>query len=42
MEDLNNRAVDMWSFAILLWELCTREVPFAGLSCMEIGMRVCY
>jgi integrin-linked kinase len=30
----------MWSFAILLWELETREVPFAELSAMEVGMKV--
>lgn len=30
----------MWSFAILLWELATREVPFADQSPMEIGMKV--
>lgn len=30
----------MWSFAILLWELSTREVPFAELSAMEAGMKV--
>lgn len=30
----------MWSFAILLWELATREVPFSHLSPMEIGMKV--
>lgn len=30
----------MWSFAILLWELATRAVPFADLSAMEIGMKV--
>uniref|UniRef100_A0AAQ6ANM8 Protein kinase domain-containing protein n=1 Tax=Amphiprion ocellaris TaxID=80972 RepID=A0AAQ6ANM8_AMPOC len=27
-------------FAVLLWELVTREVPFADLSHMEIGMKV--
>ncbi|CAH0390689.1 unnamed protein product [Bemisia tabaci] len=36
----NLEASDMWSFAILLWELSTREVPFADLSPMEIGMKV--
>lgn len=30
----------MWSFSVLLWELVTREVPFADLSHMEIGMKV--
>lgn len=39
-DDINTRAADMWSFAILLWELETREVPFAELSAMEVGMKV--
>uniref|UniRef100_A0A8D3D8F3 Scaffold protein ILK n=1 Tax=Scophthalmus maximus TaxID=52904 RepID=A0A8D3D8F3_SCOMX len=39
-EDINRRSADMWSFAVLLWELVTREVPFADLSQMEIGMKV--
>jgi len=38
--DINQRSADMWSFAILLWELATREVPFAELSPMEVGMKV--
>ena len=38
--DLNQKAADMWSYAVVLWELCTREVPFAELSPMEIGMKV--
>ncbi|XP_013399638.1 integrin-linked protein kinase isoform X2 [Lingula anatina] len=38
--EINVRAADMWSFAILLWELATREVPFADMSPMEIGMKV--
>jgi len=40
--DINQRAADMWSFAVLLWELATREVPFAELSPMEVGMKVCF
>jgi len=30
----------MWSFAILIWELTTREVPFAEWSPMECGMKI--
>jgi len=40
--DINLEASDMWSFAVLLWELATREVPFADLSPMECGMKVNY
>ena len=39
-EDINQKAADMWSFAVLLWELETREVPHAELSPMETGMKV--
>lgn len=39
-KDRNWEASDMWSFAILLWELATREVPFADLSAMECGMKI--
>ncbi|KXJ17437.1 Integrin-linked protein kinase [Exaiptasia diaphana] len=39
-EEVDQRSADMWSYAILLWELVTREVPFADLSPMEIGMKV--
>ncbi|KAH7731355.1 CBN-PAT-4 protein [Aphelenchoides avenae] len=39
-ENANVRACDMWSFGILLWELNTREVPFAELSPMETGMKI--
>ncbi|XP_029648883.1 integrin-linked protein kinase isoform X1 [Octopus sinensis] len=39
-EEMNVKAADMWSYAILLWEMETREVPFADLSPMEIGMKI--
>ena len=38
--EINQRAADMWSFAVLLWELETREVPHADLTPMECGMKV--
>jgi len=38
--DINIRAADMWSYAVLLWELATRELPFGDLSPMEAGMRI--
>lgn len=38
--DRNWEACDMWSFAICVWELATREVPFADLSPMECGMKI--
>ena len=38
--DINSRAADMWSYAIMLWEMSMREVPFGDLSPMEAGMRI--
>ena len=37
---INTKAADMWSFAVLLWELSTREIPFQDLTPMETGMKV--
>ncbi|MPC30366.1 Integrin-linked protein kinase pat-4 [Portunus trituberculatus] len=39
-KDLNVKAADMWSFAVTLWEMATREVPFADLTPMEAGMKI--
>lgn len=36
----NWESCDMWSFAICVWELATREVPFSDLSPMECGMHI--
>lgn len=38
--DRNWEACDMWSFAIVMWELMTREIPFVDLSPMECGMKI--
>ncbi|XP_017781098.1 PREDICTED: integrin-linked protein kinase [Nicrophorus vespilloides] len=40
VSDRNWEASDMWSFAVLLWELATREVPFSDQSPMEVGMKI--
>ncbi|XP_022920038.1 scaffold protein ILK [Onthophagus taurus] len=40
ISDRNWQASDMWSFAVLLWELATRDVPFADQSPMEVGMKI--
>jgi integrin-linked kinase len=41
-EEVDQRSADMWSFAILLWEMSTREVPFVDMPPMEVGMKVRY
>ena len=38
--EINSRASDMWSYAVLLWELATREIPFGDIHPMELGMKV--
>jgi len=40
VSELNTRAADMWSYAVLLWELATREVPFGDNHPMELGMKI--
>ncbi|KAI1298705.1 Integrin-linked protein kinase -like protein pat-4 [Halotydeus destructor] len=38
--EINVKAADMWSFAIVLWELTTRQVPFGDTNPMELGMKI--
>ena len=40
-EDIDKRAADMYSFAVILWEIATNKIPFSGLSPMNIGIKVC-
>ena len=39
-KNINTMAADMWSFAVLLWELTSGEIPFSDLSPMEAGMKI--
>ena len=32
----------MWSFAIILWELYTREIPFENVPPMKCGLMVSF
>merc|ERR1711916_285605 len=31
---------DVYSFAIVLWEMATRQVPYDGMNPMQVGMKV--
>ncbi len=40
-DDYDKRAADMYSFAVILWEVSTGKIPFAGLAPMHVGIKVC-
>lgn len=40
LAEVNRKAADMWSFAIVLWEMVTRDMPFKDYSPMQIGMKI--
>ena len=39
-DEVDKRAADMYSFAIVLWEIVTGKVPFASLSTTKAGLKV--
>ena len=40
INELNKEAVNMWSFAICLWELYTTRIPFEEFSQMRCGLAI--
>jgi integrin-linked kinase len=38
--EINKKSVDMWSFAIILWELYTKQIPFSQYSPMQCGLGI--
>jgi integrin-linked kinase len=39
-EDVNKCAADIWSFAIVLFEMHAKQIPFAQYSPMQCGLMV--
>ena len=39
-EEVDRRAANMYSFALILWEIGTNNVPFGGMSPMCAGLMV--
>jgi len=39
-DEVNKKSADMWSFAVILWELYTRNVPFCEYSPMQCGLKI--
>ncbi len=39
-DDYDKRTADMYSYAIILWEIATGKIPFAGLAPMHVGIKV--
>ena len=38
--EIDKRAADMYSFAVVMWEVGTGEVPYGGLPVMKVGLKV--
>ena len=41
-EERYSEKADVYSFAILIWELLSRKVPFVGRSAIEVAHNVAY
>ena len=39
-DEIDKRAADMYGFALILWEIATGKLPYAGLSPMMAGLKV--
>ena len=41
-DEVDKRAADMYSFAVIFWEIATGKIPYAGLSPMMAGFKVMF
>jgi integrin-linked kinase len=41
IRDVNMKAVNMWNYAIILFELFTKEIPYVGMLPAQVGLEVC-
>lgn len=39
-DEINKKSADMWSMAVILWELCTRDIPFVNYTPMQCGIMI--
>lgn len=39
-DEVDRRAANMYTFALILWEIGTSNVPFGGMSPMCAGLKV--
>lgn len=39
-DEIDRKAANMYTFALILWEIGTTNIPFGGMSSMSAGLKV--